>query len=134
MIRGYRLISSPWPGSGPARASTSTRSRCPMMRRAGHPAAAYVELMTDADRSRPAGLREAPARRPAAAPAGSGHDRRFRHHAVCRECGAVTDVSVTGLVPGPPPAAGAWTLGEAVVTFWGRCARCRGAEGGATPH
>jgi Fur family transcriptional regulator, stress-responsive regulator len=91
--------------------------------------------MTDADRSRAAGLREIPARRPVPGPARDGRDHRYRHYAVCRQCGAVAGVSVAGPVPGPPPAAGAWTLaGEAEVTFWGRCARCRDAGDGAAPR
>ena len=50
------------------------------------------------------------------------------HHLVCRTCGAVVDVDcVIGEAPclEPSDLAG-FTVDEAEVLFWGRCAECRG--------
>jgi Fur family transcriptional regulator, stress-responsive regulator len=58
------------------------------------------------------------------------------HHAVCRGCGTVTDFDcVAGYVPCLEPAASSgFTIDEAEVTFWGRCAACQGqAARPATP-
>jgi Fur family transcriptional regulator, stress-responsive regulator len=52
------------------------------------------------------------------------------HHAVCRRCGAVTDVDcVVGAAPcldpgDRHPATGGFVLDEAEVTFWGVCQDC----------
>ncbi|QKT08268.1 transcriptional repressor [Gordonia sp. X0973] len=49
------------------------------------------------------------------------------HHAVCRVCGAITDIDcATGEAPcldGPLP--DAFVVDEAEVIYWGTCARCR---------
>ncbi len=49
------------------------------------------------------------------------------HHAVCRSCGAITDVDC---VVGEPPClwpaeASGFVIDEAEVTFWGRCPSCQ---------
>jgi Fe2+ or Zn2+ uptake regulation protein len=49
------------------------------------------------------------------------------HHAVCRECGAITDVDC---VVGEPPClwpadASDFVIDEAEVTFWGLCPACQ---------
>jgi Fur family ferric uptake transcriptional regulator len=49
------------------------------------------------------------------------------HHAVCRKCGAITDVDC---VVGEPPClwpadTGGFVLDEAEVTFWGLCPTCQ---------
>lgn len=60
--------------------------------------------------------------------AGDGH-----HHLVCRACGLTVDVDcVAGAAPclDAPRAAG-FAVGEAEVTFWGRCPNCQSRE---NPH
>lgn len=49
------------------------------------------------------------------------------HHAVCRSCGAITDVDcVIGAPPCLLPAeASGFTIDEAEVTFWGLCPACQ---------
>lgn len=49
------------------------------------------------------------------------------HHAVCRSCGAITDVDcVVGEPPCLMPAeASGFVIDEAEVTFWGRCPTCQ---------
>lgn len=56
------------------------------------------------------------------------------HHLVCRNCGAVADVEcATGHAPCLEPASRAgYTIEEAEVTFWGRCARCQAAAEAVT--
>jgi Fur family ferric uptake transcriptional regulator len=51
------------------------------------------------------------------------------HHAVCRSCGAITDVDcAVGEAPCLTPADGSgFEVGEAEVIYWGRCPACRGA-------
>ena len=51
------------------------------------------------------------------------------HHLVCRSCGAVADVAcVVGHAPCLAPASRmGYTIDDAEVTLWGRCARCNGA-------
>jgi Fe2+ or Zn2+ uptake regulation protein len=49
------------------------------------------------------------------------------HHAVCRKCGAITDVDC---VVGEPPClwpadASGFVIDEAEVTFWGLCSACQ---------
>ncbi len=54
------------------------------------------------------------------------------HHAVCRSCGAIEDIScVVGHAPclEPSDAAG-FELEQAEVTFWGLCPRCRVTSAG----
>ena len=65
-------------------------------------------------------------------PAGSParHETRVHdnhHHAVCRRCGAITDVDC---VVGEPPClwpadASGFVIDEAEVTFWGLCPTCQ---------
>jgi Fur family transcriptional regulator, stress-responsive regulator len=65
-------------------------------------------------------------------PAGSParHETRVadnHHHAVCRKCGAITDVDC---VVGDPPCllpedASGFVIDEAEVTFWGLCPTCQ---------
>lgn len=55
------------------------------------------------------------------------------HHAVCRSCGAITDVDC---VVGEPPCilpveASGFVIDEAEVTFWGLCPPCQATF---TPH
>ncbi|HEY1511691.1 MAG TPA: Fur family transcriptional regulator [Solirubrobacteraceae bacterium] len=49
------------------------------------------------------------------------------HHAVCRSCGAITDVDcVLGEPPClSPPEANGFAIDEAEVTFWGLCPTCQ---------
>jgi Fur family ferric uptake transcriptional regulator len=49
------------------------------------------------------------------------------HHAVCRSCGAITDIDcVVGDPPCVAPAdAGGFVVDEAEVTFWGLCPDCQ---------
>lgn len=51
------------------------------------------------------------------------------HHAVCRSCGAVSDVDcAVGYTPCLEPAATAgYQIDEAEVTFWGLCPGCQSA-------
>lgn len=65
-------------------------------------------------------------------PAGSParYDTRVgdnHHHAVCRSCGAITDVDcVVGEPPClSPPDANGFVIDEAEVTFWGLCPACQ---------
>ncbi len=48
------------------------------------------------------------------------------HHAVCRRCGAITDIDcATGQAPClDGPALDAFTVDEAEVIYWGTCATC----------
>lgn len=50
------------------------------------------------------------------------------HHAVCRVCGALTDVDcATGTQPClTPPATHSFVVDEAEVIYWGRCLSCAG--------
>ncbi len=49
------------------------------------------------------------------------------HHAVCRSCGAITDVDcIAGAAPClSPDDAGGFVIDEAEVTFWGLCPACQ---------
>jgi Fe2+ or Zn2+ uptake regulation protein len=53
------------------------------------------------------------------------------HHFVCRRCGAVADADgIVGHAPCLESASHAgFSVDEAEVTFWGRCARCQQAAG-----
>lgn len=72
-------------------------------------------------------------------PAGSAtrYDPRVgdnHHHLVCRRCGAMTDVDcAVGHAPCLKPAARqGFSIDEAEVTYWGRCAECRPENAPAT--
>lgn len=60
------------------------------------------------------------------------------HHLVCRSCGAITDVDcAVGYTPCLMPSDDAgYEIGEAEVTYWGRCADCaaRSRAAGAQPE
>jgi Fur family ferric uptake transcriptional regulator len=51
------------------------------------------------------------------------------HHAVCRSCGAISDVEcVVGHAPCLTPDGSPYEVDEAEVVFWGRCPQCRAAS------
>lgn len=52
------------------------------------------------------------------------------HHLVCRSCGTVSDVPcAVGSMPCDVPAeTGGFSVDEAEVTYWGRCAACQAAS------
>ena len=51
------------------------------------------------------------------------------HHAVCRSCGAISDVAcVVGHAPCLTPDGSTYEVDEAEVVFWGRCPDCRAAS------
>ena len=51
------------------------------------------------------------------------------HHAVCRSCGAISDVDcVVGHAPCLTPDGSTFEVDEAEVVFWGRCPECRPAS------
>jgi Fe2+ or Zn2+ uptake regulation protein len=54
------------------------------------------------------------------------------HHAVCRACGAITDVDcAVGDAPClTPPDGSGYEIGEAEVIYWGRCPECLAARDG----
>jgi Fur family ferric uptake transcriptional regulator len=58
------------------------------------------------------------------------------HHAVCRSCGAITDVDcVVGYAPCLTADGSAYEIEEAEVIFWGRCPACVStASAGSTPR
>ena len=55
------------------------------------------------------------------------------HHVVCRLCGAIADVDcAVGYTPCLTAADGAgYQIGEAEVTYWGRCPQCAAAASAA---
>lgn len=57
------------------------------------------------------------------------------HHAVCRTCGAISDVDcAVGRAPCLTAADDAgYEIGEAEVIYWGRCPDCVEAAGGGLP-
>ena len=51
------------------------------------------------------------------------------HHAVCRSCGAISDVDcVVGHAPCLTPDGSTYEVDEAEVVFWGNCPDCRSAS------
>ena len=51
------------------------------------------------------------------------------HHAVCRSCGAISDVDcVVGHAPCLTPDGSTYVVDEAEVVLWGRCPECREAS------
>ena len=59
------------------------------------------------------------------------------HHAVCRVCGAITDLEVRpGAARRPPRVGGGFVADTVELTVWGRCAACAASEptNRSTPH